>query len=420
MSATSSLTRQTVATQWGEVAYLEAGEGPTALFVHGVFLNADLWCAQLDMLGDLRRCVAVDLLAHGASPMPKVAELTIAEQADMVMAFIEALGDEQIDLVANDSGGAIAQLVAVRAPLRVRTLTLTNCDAHDNWPPVPFQPIQDMARAGLLADGLMAAASDLSMARAALSDALEDPEAIPDSVLFAMFGAFADPARARAVESWVAGMEPSPTVGIHDDLARLMVPTLIAWGSGDIFFDRSWAQWLSETIPGTVDMVEVPGAKLLWPLEHPEILAARLRDLWTHTANHALLTHYLDAWNRHDLDAVSAMHSEDSVFTLHAGGLPSHTGRHAVRGAFEADLANWPDAHWQPRRRTVTHDRCILEADFSSTVAADLDTYGHTLPAGSSVQSPCVDILEIRDGRISRKDTYLDVLRLLRPAEAAL
>jgi len=419
MLATSSLSRRTIETAWGDVAYLEAGDGPTALFIHGVFLSADLWRAQLAALSDIRRCVAVDLLAHGASPLPRGADLTIGEQADMVLAFIEALGEEQVDLVANDSGGAIAQIVAAQAPHRIRTLTLTNCDAHDNWPPADFQPIQDMARAGLLADGLMAAAVDPSIARAALTDALESPDAVPESFLSAVFAPFADSARARAVESWVAGMESSPTVAIHDDLARLRTPTLIAWGTADVFFDRSWAQWLSDAIPGTVDVVEVPGGKLLWPLEHPEILVAHLRDLWTNTANYALLARYLDAWNRHDLDTVTDLHSEDTVFTLHVGGLPSHTGRDAVRRAFENDLTNWPDAHWEPRRRSVTSDRCILEAKFTATAAAMLDANGAIVPAGSSLESACVDILEIRNGRISRKDTYLDALGLLSHAEAS-
>jgi len=45
-----------------------------------------------------------------------------------------------VDLVANDSGGGVAQIFAARFPQRLRTLTLTNCGTHDNWPPPGFQP----------------------------------------------------------------------------------------------------------------------------------------------------------------------------------------------------------------------------------------------------------------------------------------
>ncbi len=59
------LTTQTIETSSGRIAYVEAGSGPVALFVHGVLLNKHLWRHQLTNLSDIRRCIAVDLLAHG-------------------------------------------------------------------------------------------------------------------------------------------------------------------------------------------------------------------------------------------------------------------------------------------------------------------------------------------------------------------
>lgn len=58
-------TKRTVSTPSGRIAYTESGSGPVALFVHGVLLNGHLWRHQLAELSDLRRCIAVDLLAHG-------------------------------------------------------------------------------------------------------------------------------------------------------------------------------------------------------------------------------------------------------------------------------------------------------------------------------------------------------------------
>src|SRR3982750_1729143 len=57
--------KRTVETPSGRIAYVEAGEGPVALFVHGVLLNSHLWRHQLAALGDIRRCIALDILAHG-------------------------------------------------------------------------------------------------------------------------------------------------------------------------------------------------------------------------------------------------------------------------------------------------------------------------------------------------------------------
>jgi pimeloyl-ACP methyl ester carboxylesterase len=283
---TESMTqRQTASTGLGDVAYLEAGSGPAAVFIHGVFLNGDLWRRQLEGLADIRRCLAVDLLAHGGSALPATGTLSVGLQAEMIVEFLDALGLESVDLVGNDSGGAIAQLVVARAPERIRTLTLTNCDTHDNWPPAAFASVHDMATAGVLAGALGALALDPAAARAAVASGFESPDLLSDETIagfFAPFGASAK--KAEAVQSFVAGMDHSVTVAIRDDLARFDAPTLIVWGTGDQFFDVAWSRWLAETIAGTVRRVELEGAKLFFPAERPEDFNRELRTLWTQTA----------------------------------------------------------------------------------------------------------------------------------------
>jgi pimeloyl-ACP methyl ester carboxylesterase len=279
-SSSSSSERRLASTAHGEIAYRESGSGPAAIFIHGVFMNADLWDAQLRDLADLRRCLAPDLLAHGQSSLGP-AGLTMTQQAEMVISFIDAVaGDGQVDLVGNDTGGAIAQLVAVAIPDRVRSLTLTNCDTDENLPPAAFQSIVDLARAGELAGAMPAIAASPELARASLASSLEHPEAVSDDVLAGFFAPFTDPARADAVQGYVAGMSNAVTVAIRDGLARLQARTLIVWGTGDGFFDLSWARWLADTIPGTVRLVTVDGGKLFFPLERPAELTRPLRELW--------------------------------------------------------------------------------------------------------------------------------------------
>lgn len=275
------LERLSVDTGFGAIAYLEVGQGPPAVFVHGVFLNADLWRHQLEGLADVRRCLALDLLAHGASASGG-AGLTIGDQADMVVDFVDALGLGSVDLVGNDSGGAIAQLVAVRVPDRVRTLTLTNCDAHDNWPPVAFAPVVDLAREGGLADTLRLLAVDPGAARASMATGFEHPDELPDELVTGFLSCYArSEAHATAVQAYVAGMDNGVTVAIRDDLARFRSPTLIVWGTGDDFFGVSWSRWLADTIPGTVRRVEFEGAKLFFPMERPSEFNRELRNLWS-------------------------------------------------------------------------------------------------------------------------------------------
>ncbi|HEY9343776.1 MAG TPA: alpha/beta fold hydrolase, partial [Inquilinus sp.] len=154
-----------VDTPSGRIAYAEAGAGPVALFVHGVLLNGHLWRHQLAQLSDIRRCIAVDLLAHGDTEIAPGQDVSVTANAVMLREFLDALGIDQADLVGNDSGGGIAQIFAANHPERVRSLALTDCDAHDNWPPEAFKPFLAMAAAGRLRGALEAMLADKDVYR---------------------------------------------------------------------------------------------------------------------------------------------------------------------------------------------------------------------------------------------------------------
>ena len=177
-----AVTRRSVQTASGRISYMEQGTGPAALFVHGVLLNGHLWRHQLADLSDIRRCIAVDLLAHGDTEIAADQDVSVTGNAKMLKEFLDALNIDQVDLVGNDSGGGIAQIFAASYPEHVRSLTLTDCDVHDNWPPEAFKPFLAMAAAGGLHRTLDAMLSDKSVYRSpqALGPAYEHPERISD------------------------------------------------------------------------------------------------------------------------------------------------------------------------------------------------------------------------------------------------
>src|SRR6201995_5777975 len=135
---------RSIETASGRISYAETGAGPVALFVHGVLLNKHLGRHQLAGLSDIRRCIAIDLLAHGGTEIEPNQDVWVTANAGMLREALDALGIDQVDLVGNDSGGGIAQIFAALNPKRVRSLTLTDCDTHDNWPPEAFTPFVEM------------------------------------------------------------------------------------------------------------------------------------------------------------------------------------------------------------------------------------------------------------------------------------
>jgi pimeloyl-ACP methyl ester carboxylesterase len=85
---------------------------------------------------------------------------------------------------------------------------------------------------------------------------------------------------ARQAQRLLTSLRARDLLAIEPALARLQVPTLIVWGTGDIFFRRKWAYWLRDTIPGATDVVEIDGARLFFPDERATEFTAALRRHW--------------------------------------------------------------------------------------------------------------------------------------------
>jgi pimeloyl-ACP methyl ester carboxylesterase len=277
-------TTHSVETPSGRISYTSAGSGPVALFVHGVVLNKHLWRHQLAGLSDIRRCIAVDLLAHGDTEIAPDQDVSVTANAKMLKEVLDALKIDQVDLVGNDSGGGIAQIFAALNPERVRTLTLTNCDTHDNWPPEAFKPFVDMVKAGGLRDTLSAMLHDKNVYRSpeALGLAYERPDAVTDATI----DTYLQPLirteqRTRDLERFVLAFDNVHTVSIEPQLRALKAPALIIWGDDDIYFDVKWSEWLEEALSGTRRRVVLEGARIFFPEERSQRFNEELHSFWS-------------------------------------------------------------------------------------------------------------------------------------------
>jgi pimeloyl-ACP methyl ester carboxylesterase len=279
----SSPTKHSVQTASGRISYTEQGKGPVALFVHGVLLNGYLWRHQLEDLSDIRRNIAVDLLAHGDTEISPDQDVSVTANANMLKQFLDALKIDQVDLVGNDSGGGIAQIFAALYPERIRSLTLTNCDTHDNWPPEAFMPFLAMSAAGGLRGTLNAMLADKSIYRSpkALGPAYEHPDRLSDQSIETYLRPFVrTDQRTRDLERFLAAFDNQHTLAIEGRLKTLKAPTLIVWGTDDIYFDVKWSHWLADNIPGTRRRVELKDARIFFPEERWAEFDKELRDHW--------------------------------------------------------------------------------------------------------------------------------------------
>jgi ketosteroid isomerase-like protein len=111
-----------------------------------------------------------------------------------------------------------------------------------------------------------------------------------------------------------------------------------------------------------------------------------------------LLDTFTDAWNRHDVEALMSMMTDDGVFEASAGEHVNgarHEGRRAVRAAYEAVFVQYPDAHWGGARHMVSGNRGVSEWTFTGT-STD----------GGRVEVNGCDLFTVRDGKIAVKNSF--------------
>jgi pimeloyl-ACP methyl ester carboxylesterase len=283
-ASTFTAQRQVLSTPAGDIAYTEFGSGPAAVFVHGIGTSGLLWRHVIEEMADTSRCIAIDLPAHGGTPAR--AEMSASALAQVVTDLCDGLGLAQLDLVGNDTGGAVAQIFAARHPARLRSLTLTNCDCEGNFPPPDFAPVVDLARQGLLAPQLIALAEQLKADPAAwatspLGVSYQHPEQVPVEVRQSYLAAAGgSQQRASDFERLLAAIDPADLEAVSGALNALDVPTLLVWGTGDAAFGIKWAYFLRDMIPGAREVIEVDEAKLFFPEERPGDLVPHLGAHW--------------------------------------------------------------------------------------------------------------------------------------------
>jgi pimeloyl-ACP methyl ester carboxylesterase len=204
--------------------------------------------------------------------------VTPAAQAKMIATFLDRLNVVQVDLVANDSGGAVAQLFVVDHPQRVRALLLTNCDVETDSPPAAVLPIIEAARSGIYPDLYLEPwLRHKDMARSATGlggSCYSNPAHPTDAALEQYLGPLvATQARKALVNRYTLGLTPNPLQGVSSKLAKCTIPTRIVWGMGDTIFSAKSPEYLASVLPRVTGIRRLPGAKLFFPEEYPDVIA---------------------------------------------------------------------------------------------------------------------------------------------------
>jgi pimeloyl-ACP methyl ester carboxylesterase len=256
----------------GPVHYTDSGGGQPVVFVHGYLMGGELWsrlAAELAPRG--YRCIAPTWpLGAQPEPMAPDADLSPPGLAALIAAFVRELGLEDAILVGNDSGGALAQIVAAEHPDAIGGLVLTNCDAFDNFPPSFFKLLPPLARVPGLVGVVLQPFRAGPVRRSPLGYGLLSRTGVDELAREWVRPALGDARIRRDLRKVTRGLHRRHTQAAAAKLGRFDKSALVAWAPGDRLFPEEHGRRLATLLPearfelirdsGTFSMVDQPAA----------------------------------------------------------------------------------------------------------------------------------------------------------------
>ena len=232
MAITATLgERRTLDIEEGPIEYRVTGRGPTIVFLHCIIANGDVWRGVVADLARDHHCVVPDwpLGGHRLAMKPGT-DFSLPGIARMVERFLVAAGLDQVVLVANDTGGAVAQYVVVDHPQRIAGLVLTPCDAFENFVPLPIRHLRLFGRTGW---GLWVLAQTLRwrfVQRLPIAFGRLTERPIPADIMRSYTGPLREHASTRRdFAALVRKIHPRYTVNVAPRLASYQRPVLLLW-----------------------------------------------------------------------------------------------------------------------------------------------------------------------------------------------
>ena len=244
---------KTVHTSFGPVEYEDVGQGPVLFFVHGVFVNRQLWRKVVTLLSKHYRCI-VPTLPFGAHETPAApgADVSCPGLARLIFEMIAALKLQGVTLIANDTGGALVQLAMAEEPEHpaIARLVFTNCDALDVFPPARFVYLRYIGYIPFMPT-LLAWQMRLDFVRR-LPIALGSltKYRLAGEILDMYLGPFlSNRGVRRDVVKLMADMKPKHTRAAAQKLSAVRKPVLLAWAPEDRLFPLRLAEGLHTIFP---------------------------------------------------------------------------------------------------------------------------------------------------------------------------
>ncbi|MFZ0835218.1 MAG: alpha/beta hydrolase [Mycobacterium sp.] len=256
------------------------------VFIHGYAMGSSLWrplsqrLAQHNLL-----CIAPTWPLGGHSEaMRPGATMTMRGVASMVDEFLRALDLDDVVLVGNDTGGAIAQIVATEHPDRLGALVLTSCDAFEHFPPPILNPFVQAAKVpALFRAALQVMRTRFGRRRGYGGLSHHDLDHLTAEWTRSVVR---DAKIAEDLRRFTASLDRWDTLDAAARLPEFSKPALIAWSADDAFFPLDDGRRLAAALPDArLEVIEK--ARTFSMIDQPDVLGRLIADFAAPAGKHA-------------------------------------------------------------------------------------------------------------------------------------
>jgi pimeloyl-ACP methyl ester carboxylesterase len=261
-----------VPVRWLEQADDDGGRGVPAVLIHGIPTGPLLWRYVVPHLAGTR-CLAFEMVGYADSiPAGRGRDISVGRQADYLLGWLDEIGVRRAVLVGHDLGGGVAQIAAVRRPEVCAGIVLTNAIGYDSW---PIPSVKAMQRTATALERLPTPA-----VRAALLSLFlrgHDNRARAQEALAVHSRPYLQHDGMAALVRQVRSLHTYDTLAVARELPRLDVPARVVWGAADAFQKVRYGEQFATDLGAPLR--RIPGGKHFTPEDHPEEVAAAVRDV---------------------------------------------------------------------------------------------------------------------------------------------
>ena len=247
------------------------GHGPAVVLVHGIPTSPRLWRHVVPLVEG--RALAWEMVGYGDSIAEgRGRDISVARQADYLLAWLDHLGIHTAVLVGHDLGGGVLQIAATRAPERFAGLVLTNSIAYDSW---PIPSVKAMRALGPLFAHTPQPLFGASLAALMLRG--HDNRQHASEALRLHLSPYRQHGGAGAMARQVQALDVQDTLAVAPQLTSLGIPARIVWGAADQFQKVSYGERLAADLDAPLDRIS--GGKHFTPEDNPDRIAAAINAL---------------------------------------------------------------------------------------------------------------------------------------------